>query len=488
MHKKLPEVFVSHAKMASLVSKELKKGTLRKLGSRVYTTNLTEAPKLVVKRHMWFIVKELFSDAVIVDRTALEHRAAPDGSIFIISTKTRPVVLPGLQIYPRKGHGPLEEDKPFIEKLYLACPARAFLENLCKRRTKKGMTPRTLSRRELEDKLELFLQSAGQEALQKLRDEAKRIAKLLDLEEEFRVLNGLIGTLLGSHQSSLSSKLALARAKGLPYDSKRIDLFQQLYEVLVATPTPLRQISKNGSTLPFFEAYFSNFIEGTEFQVNEARDIIFEGKIPANRPKDAHDILGTYQIVSDLNEMRKAPKNGDELIDLLKQRHGILMQGRPEVTPGRFKTIQNQAGMTLFVPPDLVEGTLKKGFEWMQGLMTPFQRAVFMMFLIAEVHPFVDGNGRCARMMMNAELVAADQARIIIPTVFRDNYMSALKALTHTSRSDPLIRTLDFAQHYTSLIDWTHFEKAQAMLTKTHAFEDARNAENKGLRLILPAE
>ena len=465
MHKKLPEVFVSHAKMASQVSKELKKGGLRKLGSRVYTTNLIEAPELLIKRHMWFIVKELFPDAVIVDRTALEHRAAPDGSIFIVSSKTRPVILPGLQIYPRKGHSALEEDKPFIEKLYLSCPARAYLENLCERRTKKGMTPRILSRSELEDKLELFLQSAGQEALQKLRDEAKRIAKALDLEEEFRVLNGLIGTLLGSHQSPMRSKLALARARGLPYDPKRIDLFQMLYEALVATPTPFRQISKSGSALPFFEAYFSNFIEGTEFQVNEARDIIFEGKIPVNRPKDAHDILGTYQIVSDLNEMKKSPKNGDELIDLLKQRHGILMQGRPEVSPGRFKTIQNQAGMTLFVAPDLVEGTLKKGFEWMQGLMTPFQRAVYMMFLIAEVHPFVDGNGRCARMMMNAELVAADQARIIIPTVFRDNYMSALKALTHTSRSEPLIRTLDFAQHYTSLIDWTNFEKAQAILT-----------------------
>lgn len=486
MHKKLPEVFVSKADIASQVSKELKKGSLRKLGSRVYTTNLTETPELLVKRHTWLIVKELFPDAVIVDRTALEHRAAPDGSLFIVSNKTRPVILPGLQIYPRKGHGPLEEDKPFIEKLYLSCPPRAFLENLSKRRTKKGMTPRTLSRGELEEKLELFLQSAGLEALQKLRDEAKRIAQVLDLEQEFKVLNGLIGTLLGSHRSPMSSKLALARSQGLPYDPKRIDLFQNLYEVLVGTSTPLRQIPKDGSALPFFEAYFSNFIEGTEFQVQEARDIIFQGKIPENRPKDAHDILGTYQIVSDLNEMKKSPKNGDELIDLLRRRHGILMQGRPEVSPGRFKTVQNQAGMTLFVAPDLVEGTLRKGFEWMHGLVTPFQRAVFMMFLIAEVHPFVDGNGRCARMMMNAELVAADHARIIIPTVFRDNYMSALKALTHTSRSEPLIRTLDFAQHYTSLIDWSNFEKAQTMLTKTHAFEDARDAEIKGLRLVLP--
>lgn len=46
--------------------------------------------------------------------------------------------------------------------------------------------------------------------------------------------------------------------------------------------------------------------------------------------------------------------------------------------------------------------------------------------------------------MMNAELIAADQQKIIIPTVYRNNYLAALKALTHNYQSDPLIRILDF--------------------------------------------
>ncbi len=46
-------------------------------------------------------------------------------------------------------------------------------------------------------------------------------------------------------------------------------------------------------------------------------------------------------------------------------------------------------------------------------------RAVFMMFLIAEIHPFADGNGRTARIMMNAELVAAGEERIVIPPASR---------------------------------------------------------------------
>ena len=54
------------------------------------------------------------------------------------------------------------------------------------------------------------------------------------------------------------------------------------------------------------------------------------------------------------------------------------------------------------------------------------------MFLLSEIHPFLDGNGRLARVMMNAELVRENQSKIIIPTVFREDYMGALKKLTNS--------------------------------------------------------
>ena len=189
-------------------------------------------------------------------------------------------------------------------------------------------------------------------------------------------------------------------------------------------------------------------LEGTEFAVDEAADIIFEGHIPAARPEAAHDVLGTWKVVSDEREMSRLPRNAGELATLLKSRHAQIMEGRPDKGPGRFKADPNRAGSTLFVAPELVEGTLAKGFEIYRGLASPLHRAIFMMFLVSEVHPFADGNGRIARTMMNAELVAAGENWIIVPTVYRDNYLMALKALSQNRITGALVRTMDFAQRY----------------------------------------
>ena len=107
-----------------------------------------------------------------------------------------------------------------------------------------------------------------------------------------------------------------------------------------------------------------------------------------------------------------------------------------------------------------------------------------MMFMVSEVHPFNDGNGRLARIMMNAELVAAAEQRIIIPTVYRQNYTQSLKALSHNQITDAFIKTLDFAQKYTAMIDWSDLSRATDMLCATNAFIE--NSDDETARLRLP--
>ena len=478
----LPEVFVSDSSISKAVYEAVERGQLRKLGSRLYTRNLKDDPERLIRRNWYNLIASYYPDAVIADRTALENKPAEDGSVFLISSKKRETSLPGLTFRPRTGPKPIDSDRPF-SGVRLASIPRAYLENLRESRARGGRLPRTLSRDELEQRLDALIRQQGEAAVNRLRDDAKVIAPQLGYDEEADELHELIGSLLGTRDGDLASTIGRARHAGQPFDPDRIRLFETLFAALRDTlverrPAPERD-GEASATLAFFEAYFSNFIEGTEFTVEEAAEIVFEGVIPQERPADAHDVLGTFRIVSDLAHLKVLPSDFTGFRELLRRRHATVMEAREDKAPGAFKGRVNRAGNTVFVAPELVEGTLERGFAFLQALNDPFQRAVYMMILVSEVHPFADGNGRIARIMMNAELVAYDQERIIIPTAYRTDYLGALRAFSHNGHTDPLIRMLDVAQSYTHQIDWGTLERARAVLAATNAFDGAADAKLK---------
>ncbi len=481
------EVIVSSKETALAVHRGVASGALRKLASRLYTRNLQDAPEAIIHRNVWRIIAGFYPGALIADRTALENRPAKDGSAFLVHPKTTDFELPGLRVRPRKGPAALASDKEFVYGLRIASPARAYLENLRPSRSRGGAVARTLSKDELVTHLDSVLRASGEDALNRLRDQARAIAPELEMEAESQQFDALVGALLGTRKAKLGSALGAAYLDGAPYDVERMEIFEVLRQKLaVAPPAHLPAKATDGVALPFFEAYFSNYIEGTEFAVDEAEEIIFQGKVPAARPADAHDIIGTFEVVRN-EELRRVGTTAEEFTRILCERHGRMMAGRPEHAPGIFKTEPNRAGESLFVHPRHVRGTLAEGFALCRTLPTPFARAVFMMFLVSEVHPFADGNGRAARVMMNAELVADGEARIIIPTVFRSEYLQSLKAITHNNRPDPLLGVLDYAWRYTHQLDFSSLETARAQLTATNAFEPPANAFGDGAKLLLPA-
>jgi hypothetical protein len=486
----IPEIVVSSRRTTKWVSAAVAKGRLRKIGPRLYTSNLKDADVAIVRRNLWQIVAAYCPGAVVADRTALEGRPSPDGTVFVVADRARDVDLPGLKIRPRRGTGPVEGDRPFVAGLYYSSRARALLENLRPSRARAGVA-RTLHLAQIEETLERDLVSGGDGAINQIRDQARVIAPALGLEVEMAKLDAIIGTLLGTKAAQMTSPVTAARVRGRPYDPRRLELFQTLHAELVAQAPVMRAARQTSSeaiaNLCFFEAYFSNFIEGTEFAVEEARDIVFNNVIPKERPEDAHDIVGTFEVVSNTMEMSRTPTSADAFIETMKRRHATVMRGRPDKRPGETKLTDNRAGSLVFVVPDLVEGTLAQGFDLYQSLETAFARAVFMMFLVSEVHPFVDGNGRVARIMMNAELVAAGEQRILIPTVYRNNYLAALRALSHNSQPEPLVRTLDFAQRYAASIPFDSFEEANEVMARTSAFISSNEAEETGVRLRLPS-
>jgi hypothetical protein len=92
-----------------------------------------------------------------------------------------------------------------------------------------------------------------------------------------------------------------------------------------------------------------------------------------------------------------------------------------------------------------------------------------------------------ARIMMNAELVSAAEHRIVIPSVYRNNYMMGLRGMSSNRHAAGLIASLDFAQRYTSAIDYSDLASTRAELDATNAFRESEEEAAGVVRLQLPS-
>lgn len=474
----------------STLHDRVSRGALMRLARGVYSTEVDVDPRDVVRRSWREIVGRRFPDAVVTDRSAVWAQPH-DGYLFIASTREGTLDLPGLTVVSRKGPGSIEGDIVMGAGVSLASRPRALLDNTRPTRKRGDRPAATLSRGELAGWIDHLCAIDGVDHVSEYRDTAEALASTLDASPaRVEMLNEIVGAALGTRDSPSGSAAMKARAVGAPFDQGRVLRFELLashLRDLVATHPALSADAARRATLPFWEAYFSNFIEGTEFTPDEAERIVFEGEVPAARPEDAHDILRTYDLVSDEAEMSRRTASADEFIDQMKDWHRLILGGRPDKRPGEFKRYPNQAGSTVFVAPDLVEGTLRRGYEILESLTTPSQRGAFAAFLVAEVHPFDDGNGRLARAIMNAEYVAGGEHRAVIPTISRNDYLRAVRRLSRQDRPDLFVTYLDRVRRWTARMDWSSLDAARAQLERTNAFVDANDAEDRGLQLLDPA-
>lgn len=478
----------------SHLSRLARSGRAWALAPRLYVEGATLPPEAVARHHALAVIDHVWpGGAVLCDRSGLSGPVPVDGWFFLCHpdpSRGADLALPGLVLSPRVGPGPLPADIPLpAGAVHQAGQVRALVENVsAPGRPSVGRPARRAGTAVVEDRLDELARTGGAGRIQTLLTQLDVIAGSLPTRP-VELVRARLAELLGSRTGSppASPRLA-ARLEGEPFDAHRLGLLASLVTTLERTaPLPRPALGDGWQWEPFFEAYFSNYIEGTEFGVEEARRIALDGEVPAARPQDAHDVAATYRLVVDPGLSRQTPGSGEELLELLRARHAVLMAARPDKRPGELKVQDNYAGGYRFVEPDLLRGTLLQGFAALGSLTDPLHRAIGMMFLLTECHPFDDGNGRVARLLANAELSRAGQIRLIIPTSFRNNYLAALSGTSQgAGQGESLISTLAFAQRWTAAVDWSSYERAHADVESSNGFLDPAIAENSGRRLRLP--
>ena len=464
-------IFAKDTAQAKQFSKAVTQGELKRIRQGIYTDAAWEDIPTLLHNKWYQIIVYLYPSAVVSHSTAVS--LLPENKVVYITApvkirkKIRISDLLTVEVLP----GDVDNLKePFQPNSFRSSPTRYLLENL-QISHKDVASPKSLGKKWVEQELCILLERYGEKELNRIRDEARDNYLVLKMEKEFQVLERLIGAILTTQSIEiLSTERAIAVAKNEPFDPSRIKLFENMAKYLLRCDFISRPYQYNSSSwrnLSFFESYFSNYIEGTEFEIEEAEQIVFEKHEINNRHQDSHDISSVFDVVQDYTEMSTVPNNADELLALLIQRHSLIMDARPEKRPGQFKIKANKAGDTVFVLPEQVEGTFARAFPIYQSLPKGLARAIFMQFLVTECHAFDDGNGRLARIMMNAELVSAEEVKVIVPTVHRDSYLNGLRDATRNNKFRTITKVFSDLHGYTHSVEWGDYSEARTTL-ETH--------------------
>lgn len=451
------------------VQRRVQAGELRRIAPGIVTSMEEDQWAGLLQREKLRVIASIFPQSVISHKSAFNALVGPVVHLTVQGNR-REVKLPGLHLIAYPGAGPLEGDQPMNgTNVYFPSQARMFLDNLS-----RNDGDRNVSKEVVEERALQICDIQGEDKLVALRNQVELIAPMLGREKQAASFGQIVGAILGTRKAkNIASGLVRASADG--YDKDRMERLDALINELRKTPLPdVPDVASKGPSLinfAFLESYFSNYIEGTEFEISEAREIVLDGKISEMRPKDAHDIVGVFNQITHPGWRLQTLSASEGVLNQLQARHAHMMEKRPEVRPGEFKLLMNRAGNTAFVQPRLVKGTLVAGAKRLTEVEPGLARAMYAMFLVAEVHPFDDGNGRLARLVMNAELSQESKCRVIIPTLYREIYLDALRALTREGNPTLFVKAIVDIQQWTASFDFEDTDDVIAAMQKCNAFE-----------------
>ncbi len=178
--------------------------------------------------------------------------------------------------------------------------------------------------------------------------------------------------------------------------------------------------------------YDSNAIEGNTLTLEETSQLLFEGLVPAKSLREINEALNHRKAYDYLLSAR-----GDITKRLICELHAMVVRDtlRPDLASqvGAYRTLQVYVRGVDWVPPapKQVPKDMKALLEWYtrnKKRIHPLVVAAYFHVGFEVIHPFVDGNGRVGRLLMNFILQRNGYPMLNIPKSRRRDYYAALHA------------------------------------------------------------
>lgn len=207
--------------------------------------------------------------------------------------------------------------------------------------------------------------------------------------------------------------------------------------------------------------YHSNNLEGNSLTYGETKALILFGITAQGKPlKDHFEITGHNEAINWILEVIKDETPLTE--KFIRELHTLLLkessykeaqttEGKPtrrKIEVGKYKTQPNHVvtvtGETFyFAMPEETPAKMHELIEWFRNEkekpnVNPIILAALFHYRFIRIHPFDDGNGRTARILMNFILMQFGYPPVIIKTEDKENYFAVLR-LADADQLEPFI-------------------------------------------------
>lgn len=228
---------------------------------------------------------------------------------------------------------------------------------------------------------------------------------------------------------------------------EKIDTLKAVLDEL--RPLPPDIVGRIEQKLRIESNYHSNAIEGNSLTLGETRSLILHGLTAHGKSMRDHlDIEGHDEAVKAIADAVERDESLNEVF--IRNLHGVLLKkpyeidaitpdGQPTkrlISIGEYKTHPNNVRTSTgeiyyFTPPEQVKPAMSDLIDWYRKAEAedahPIVIAATFHYRFVRIHPFDDGNGRLARLLMNMILIKHGYTVSIIPIQERNRFIGTLE-------------------------------------------------------------
>jgi len=221
--------------------------------------------------------------------------------------------------------------------------------------------------------------------------------------------------------------------RGIAYDFSKIDEMKK--QIDQYRPFSKRLAESLHEKLIIEWTYNSNAIEGNTLTLSETK-VVLEGITIGGKSIVEHlEAINHREAILFLEELIG---NNESLSEWnIKNIHGLILKQIDNQNAGKYRMENVVIGGAIHVPPkhyevDLLMQNLIMEYKEEWQPFHPILRATLLHGEFVKIHPFIDGNGRTSRLLLNFELMKNGYTPIIIKKENRAQYYEVLD-LAHTT-------------------------------------------------------